>query len=99
MVGVRLCAGVKPSEVQALDAGARISGCTVHLVEDALDAGPIVGQSAIEVHDDDTLATLEARIHAAEYALYPAAVHRFLTVPWAVEGRRLVFGSREPARG
>ena len=84
---------------QAWRAGVRVTGCTVHLVEDALDAGPIVGQSAIEVHDDDTLATLEARIHAAEYALYPEAVHRFLTTPWSVDGRRLVFTSKESARG
>ena len=84
---------------QAWRAGVRVTGCTVHLVEDALDAGPIVGQAAIEVHDDDTVATLEARIHAAEYALYPEAVHRFLTTPWSVDGRRLVFASKESARG
>ena len=73
--------------------GVRVSGCTVHLVEDALDAGPILAQSAVEVRDDDTLASFEERIHAAEHRLYPQAVHRFLHQPWRREGRRVVAGS------
>jgi len=84
---------------QAWRHGARVTGCTVHLVEDALDAGPIVAQAAVEVRDDDTRETLEARVHEAEHALYPAAVRRFLTEPWRIEERRLVFGAREAARG
>jgi phosphoribosylglycinamide formyltransferase-1 len=77
--------------------GARVTGCTVHLVEDALDAGPIVAQRAVEVREDDTLERLEARIHDVEHALYPAAVRRFVTEPWTLEGRRLVFGAAETA--
>lgn len=85
---------------QAYRHGARITGCTVHLVEDALDAGPIVAQRAVEVHEDDTLEALEARVHAAEHALYPWAVRRFLGEPWRLEGRRLVFGANvEAANG
>jgi phosphoribosylglycinamide formyltransferase-1 len=84
---------------QAWRAGVRVTGCTVHLVEDALDAGPIVAQSAVEVRDDDTIATLESRMHAAEHALYPEAVHRFLTAAWSLEEHRLVFTSKESARG
>jgi phosphoribosylglycinamide formyltransferase-1 len=84
---------------QAWRAGVRVTGCTVHLVEDALDAGPIVAQRAIDVRDDDTLATLEARMHEAEHALYPEAARRFLRDPWSLDGRRLVFTSKEPARG
>jgi phosphoribosylglycinamide formyltransferase-1 len=76
---------------QAWEHGARVTGCTVHLVEDALDAGPILAQSAVEVRDDDTLETLAERIHAAEHRLYPATVSRFLSDPWRREGRRLVF--------
>lgn len=78
---------------QAFRHGVRVTGCTVHVVEDALDAGPVVAQSAVEVRDDDTLDSLTARVHAAEHALYPAAVRRFLRERWHVAGRRLVFGS------
>jgi phosphoribosylglycinamide formyltransferase-1 len=80
---------------QAWRHGVRVTGCTVHLVEDALDAGPIVAQAAVEVRGDDTLATLEARVHEAEHALFPAAVRRFLEDPWRLDGRRLVFGEGE----
>jgi len=72
--------------------GVRVTGCTVHLVEDALDAGPIIAQRAVEVSDDDTLESLTERIHAAEHELYPATARRFLTEPWTREGGRLVFG-------
>lgn len=77
---------------QAWRHGARLTGCTVHLVEDALDAGPILAQTAVDVRDGDTLPALEGRVHEAEHALYPAAVRRFLTEPWRLEGRRVRFG-------
>ena len=80
---------------QAWRHGVRVTGCTVHVVEDVLDGGPIVAQRAVDVRDDDTLQTLEARLHAAEHALYPESVRRFLTEPWAVAGRRLVFAGSE----
>ena len=76
---------------QAHAHGVRITGCTVHLVEDALDAGPIIAQRAIEVGEGEALESLTQRMHKAEHALYPAAVRRFLTQPWRLEGRRLVF--------
>ncbi len=84
---------------QAWRHGTRVTGCTVHVVEDGLDTGPIVAQAAVDVRDDDTLETLTARVHAAEHALYPAAVRRWLTEPWRLEGRRLVFGTTEAAHG
>jgi phosphoribosylglycinamide formyltransferase-1 len=56
---------------QAWDAGVRVSGCTVHLVEAELDAGPILAQAAVEIRDEDSLATFATRIHAAEHRLYP----------------------------
>ena len=84
---------------QAWRHGVRVTGCTVHLVEDALDAGPIVAQAAVEVGEGESLESLEARLHAAEHALYPAAVRRFLTEPWLVHDRRLVFHARESAHG
>ena len=58
-----------------------------------LDQGPIVDQAVVEVRDDDTLETLEARIHDAEHRLYPRAVRRFLSEPWRRVGRRIVFGA------
>ena len=77
---------------QAYRAGVPVTGCTVHLVEPALDAGPILAQSQVPRRAGDTLAELEARVHAAEHALYPATVRRFLTEPWRVDGARVRFG-------
>ena len=68
------------------------AGCTIHLVEDALDTGPILDQAVVEVRESDTPAALEARVHAAEHELYPRTVRRFLMEPWRLEGRRFVFG-------
>jgi phosphoribosylglycinamide formyltransferase-1 len=65
--------GLHPHQ-QALDAGVRISGCTVHFVTPELDAGPIVAQAAVPVLATDTAATLEARILLAEHQLYPHAL-------------------------
>lgn len=84
---------------QAWRHGARVTGCTVHLVEDALDEGPIVAQSAFEVGEGETLESLEARMHVAEHALYPASVRRFISEPWQVQGRRLVFHAKGVLHG
>ena len=78
---------------QAWRHGVRMTGCTVHMVEDALDAGPIVAQSAVDVRDGESLADVKSRVHEAEHALYPRAVRRFLTEPWRREGSRLKFGA------
>lgn len=63
---------------RAFEHGVRVTGCTVHVVDRDLDHGPIVAQQAVEVMEDDTLETLEARVHEAEHLLYPRAVRRFL---------------------
>lgn len=76
---------------QAFDHGVRVSGCTVHLVDEELDHGPIVAQRAVAVHDDDTAESLAARILAEEHKLYPEALKRLLTESWEVEGRRVRF--------
>ena len=85
---------------QAHRHGVKVTGCTVHLVDDALDGGPIVAQSAVEVRDGESLEDLEVRVHQAEHRLYPAAARRYLSDPWRLEGRRLIFESevREGAR-
>jgi phosphoribosylglycinamide formyltransferase-1 len=76
---------------QAIAHGARVTGVTVHLVDDALDQGPILAQAPVPVEDDDTPATLAERIHELEHELYPEMVRRFLTEPWRREGRRITF--------
>ena len=77
---------------QALEYGAKVSGCTVHLVDEGLDSGPIVLQRAVPVADGDSAESLAARILAEEHRAYPEALRRLLTEPWRIEGRRLVFG-------
>jgi phosphoribosylglycinamide formyltransferase-1 len=77
--------------------GVRVTGCTVHLVDETLDQGPIVAQRAVEVGEGESLAALEARIHATEHRLYPEAVKRFLTEPWRRDGVRLIFGAAAEA--
>ena len=76
----------------ALDWGARVSGCTVHLVDEELDHGPIVVQRAVPVEDGDDADSLAARILEQEHRAYPEALRRLLTEPWRVEGRRIVWG-------
>ena len=65
--------GLHPHQ-QALDAGVRISGCTVHFVTHEMDAGPIIAQAAVPVAATDTAETLSARILQAEHVLYPHAL-------------------------
>ncbi|EEA02120.1 phosphoribosylglycinamide formyltransferase [Burkholderia sp. H160] len=73
---------------QALDAGVRFHGASVHFVTSKLDHGPIVVQSAVPVEAGDTAATLAARVLATEHIIYPRAVR------WFVEGRLALDGSR-----
>lgn len=65
--------GLHPHK-QALDAGVKISGCSVHFVTEEMDSGPIVAQAAVPVREGDTPETLSARILAAEHRLYPHAL-------------------------
>jgi phosphoribosylglycinamide formyltransferase-1 len=75
---------------QALEYGVKVTGASVHLVTKELDGGPVVLQSAVLVHDDDTVETLSARILAEEHRLYPEAVRIVLGGGWRVDGRRFV---------
>lgn len=74
---------------QAFEHGVRVAGATVHLVTPELDAGPIVLQEAVLVHDDDTADSLAARILDAEHRLYPAAIRRAVQ-GLRVDGRRVL---------
>jgi formyltetrahydrofolate-dependent phosphoribosylglycinamide formyltransferase len=72
-----------------LAAGVKISGCTVHFADEQYDHGPIILQQAVPVLDDDTVASLAARVFAAECALYPQAIQLFAEGRLRVEGRRV----------
>lgn len=75
---------------QALDYGVKATGCTVHFVDAGVDSGAIIGQQPVPVLDDDTAATLHARIHAAEHELYPRCVAAIARGEIFVQGRRVV---------
>ena len=78
------------SQRQALEYGVKIAGCTVHFVDENLDAGPIVLQAAIPVHDEDTEVTLSERILAEEHRIYSEAVRIVLEGKFKIAGRRVV---------
>lgn len=81
--------GMAPKpQADALAAGVKVSGCTVHIVTADVDAGPIVAQAAVPVLDDDTVESLSARILAEEHRLLPQALE------WLLSGRLRVVGGR-----
>ncbi|HHV57612.1 MAG TPA: phosphoribosylglycinamide formyltransferase [Firmicutes bacterium] len=80
---------------QALQYGVRVSGCTVHLVDEGMDTGPIVLQAAVPVLPDDTEETLAARILKEEHRLYPEAIRLLATGRLKVEGRRVYISPEE----
>jgi phosphoribosylglycinamide formyltransferase 1 len=74
----------------ALDYGVKVTGCTVFLVDEGVDQGPVVAQAAVPVHDDDDEETLHERIKVAERALLVATVGRMARNGWRVTGGRKV---------
>ena len=74
---------------QALVHGVKVTGATVHFVDEGLDSGPIVLQEAVPVEDDDTEETLAARVLAAEHRIYPRAARLVLEEDVAIDGRRV----------
>jgi phosphoribosylglycinamide formyltransferase-1 len=75
---------------QALDYGVKVTGCTVHYVDAGVDSGAIIAQQTVPVLDDDTAATLHARIHSAEHELYPKCVAAIARGEVSVQGRRVI---------
>jgi phosphoribosylglycinamide formyltransferase-1 len=73
----------------AFDFGVKITGITVHFANEVFDDGPIVAQAAVRVLEDDSVETLEARIHEAEHRLYPAVLAAVADGRVTVEGRRV----------
>lgn len=74
----------------ALDYGVKVTGCTVFLVDEGVDQGPVVAQAVVPVQDDDDVETLHERIKVAERALLVATVGRMAREGWSVEGMRKV---------
>jgi phosphoribosylglycinamide formyltransferase 1 len=75
---------------QALEYGVKFSGCTVHVVDENLDAGPILVQAVVPVRDDDTPETLSARILVEEHRIYTEAVRLVLSGNFRIAGRRVI---------
>ena len=78
------------SQRQALEHGAKFAGCTVHFVDENLDAGPIILQAAVPIQDCDTEATLSERILREEHRIYSEAVRVVLEGRYRIEGRRVL---------
>src|SRR5581483_10754548 len=76
------------AQAQALRYGVRVSGCTVHFVDENLDAGPIIVQRAVDVRDDDSADSLAARILEQEHIAYVEALRKLGTRRWRIDGRR-----------
>jgi phosphoribosylglycinamide formyltransferase-1 len=74
---------------QAFDYGVKYSGCTVHLVDEGVDTGPIIIQSVVPVLDDDTEETLAARILKEEHKIYPQAIKYFSEGKIEIKGRKV----------
>ena len=81
------------AQKQALEHGAKITGCTIHFVDKGVDTGPIILQAHVPVRDDDTVETLSARILREEHRLYPEAARLFTEGKLVVKDRRVLIAS------
>ncbi|MBD3426885.1 MAG: phosphoribosylglycinamide formyltransferase [Candidatus Omnitrophica bacterium] len=73
----------------ALDYGVKVTGVTVHFVDEGLDSGPVIMQECLEIRENESLDSLEERIHELEHRMYPAAVRSFVEGRIKVEGRKV----------
>ena len=80
---------------QALEYGVKLSGCTVHFVDEGVDTGPIIIQSAVQVFDDDTEETLAARILKEEHRIYSQAIQLFAESKIEIKGRRVLINTEK----
>ena len=81
---------------QAFDYGVKVTGCTVHLVDAGVDSGPIIGQQAVAILDDDTPESLHRRIQAAEHDLYPKCLAALAKGEVIIQGRRVLQAGAKP---
>jgi phosphoribosylglycinamide formyltransferase-1 len=84
------------AQAQALEFGAKLAGCTVHFVDEAVDHGAIILQRAVPVNDDDTAESLSARILEQEHIAYPEAIALVLSGAYGLRGRRYISASAKP---
>ena len=75
---------------QALEYGAKVAGCTVHIVEEGIDTGPIIVQKTVQILDDDTAETLHARMQVQEHIAYPEALRHIAANALKRDGRRML---------
>jgi phosphoribosylglycinamide formyltransferase-1 len=78
------------AQAQALEFGAKVTGCTVHFVDEGVDSGAIVTQRTVRILDDDTVESLSARVLEQEHVAYPEAIARVLSGEYRLTGRRYV---------
>jgi len=78
------------AQTQALEFGAKVAGCTVHFVDEAVDHGVIILQRTVPVKDDDTAITLSERILEQEHLAYPEAISRVVSGHYEIQGRRYI---------
>ncbi|MEA2016694.1 MAG: phosphoribosylglycinamide formyltransferase [Actinomycetota bacterium] len=83
----------------AFEYGARVTGVTVHFVEEELDSGPIIIQEAVDVGQDESMEELESRIHEVEHKIYPLAVKYFCEGRLKIEGRKVKILGKEDMNG
>lgn len=79
------------AQKQAWEHGVKVAGCTVHLVDEGLDSGPIILQRSVDIDGLGSPQEVAECILAEEHVAYPEALGRLLSVPWRVEGRRVLF--------
>ncbi|MEK6727524.1 MAG: phosphoribosylglycinamide formyltransferase [Candidatus Omnitrophota bacterium] len=78
----------------AFDCGVKVTGVTVHFVDELMDHGPIILQAPVKIEYDDTLASLDEKIHRVEHSLYPAAIKLFVEDKLRIEARRVKISAR-----
>jgi phosphoribosylglycinamide formyltransferase-1 len=78
------------AQIQAFNYGAKVAGCSVHFVDEAVDHGVIILQKTVPVNDDDTAESLSARILEQEHLAYPEAIARVLSGDYVIQGRRYI---------
>jgi len=83
---------------RAFDFGVKISGCTVHFVDDGVDTGPIIIQAAVPVRENDSAETLAARILREEHRIYPQAIQWYAEGRLSIEGRTVLLKNENTLR-
>jgi len=81
---------------QAFEYGVKVTGCTVHFVDEGMDTGPIIGQRAVPIVEGDTAETVHQRIQVEEHILYPACIQAVADGNCKIEGRRVIMKKPDP---